>query len=195
MKSGLVKLLLATGVILFSLQAKAFVLTPSDCNLGVDCWTTTQTSTLTTSEVETLIGYSGTLDSLYKMDFGGTSSGPYASSYDTTFSNSTTDPSDALIQYITGQDSITCPDCFILIKDGNQDPAQYVFNIDYWNGTDGISLQNFWPNQGAISHVTIYGSSATNKVPEPSALAIMALGLFVLGAITHRRRKILSRST
>jgi len=136
-----VKLLFTLGIMIFSLQAQATIsLTPSDCGTTFSCWTTDQTSTLTTSEVESLIGYSGTLDELYKMDVGaGSDTGPYAGSYQTTFSNTATDPSDALIQYISGA-SITCPDCFLLIKDGNHSPAQYIFDIGIWNGTEDISM-------------------------------------------------------
>lgn len=185
-----VKLFAALGIMIVSLQAQATIsLSPSDCGTTYDCWTSTQNSTLTTAEVESLIGYTGSLAELYKMDVGGPESGPYASSYDTTFSNSATDPQDALIQYLTGQDAITCPDCYLLIKGGNADPSQYVFDIGTWNGMEDISLAGFWPTQGAISHVTIYGSPVTNKVPEPSALASLAMALLVLGAITRRRKQ------
>jgi hypothetical protein len=50
---------------------------------------------------------------------------------------------------------------------------------------DAIDVQDFWPDQGAISHVSIWGSSG--QVPVPGPLVVMAIGL--VGIIAARRVK------
>jgi hypothetical protein len=103
----------------------------------------------------------------------------------TTFSNTATDPANALIDYISGP-SITCPECYLAIKDGNQTPSYYFFDLASWNGTDDIELQGFWPNQGAISHVSIWGKPSTS-VPEPGIVLLLGIGL--LGLLFTARRQ------
>ena len=89
---------------------------------------------------------------LYKSNVSGTTGlgadqGPYASSYQTLFSNTATDPSDAVINYVYGSDAIGCDVCYLLVKDGNNNPAQYLFDISSWDGLDDIVLTGFWPSQ------------------------------------------------
>lgn len=177
-KKGLFGFLLA----LVSSQAAAtLMLSPADCNVGVNCWTTNVNSTLTTTEVMSLIGTGTVLTQLYKQDVGaGTDTGPFAASYMTSFSNTATDPEDALISYVGG-DAIACPECYLLVKDGNQTPAQYIFDIGAWDGIMDIDLTGFWPNQGAISHVALYGTGRSTEVPEPATLALLGIGLLGLG--------------
>jgi hypothetical protein len=128
---------------------------------------------------------------LYKANVGNpnnpstTESGPFAGSYDTVFDNTPLDPQDATISF-TGAPSIVCPSCYLIVKDGRQEPAQYLFNISAWNGTDPIVLTGFWPNQGAISNVAIWGAQA---VPEPSSLLLTGLGALGLAAGLRRRAK------
>ena len=186
---NLYKVLLVIALGSFSLQVKAvpidIALTSADCVSG-SCWTTNDSSNLTIAEVTSLIGYSGTLVELYKQNVGDAfDSGSSASSYMTTFSNSTNDPSDALIEYVSGA-PISCPDCFLLIKDGNQQPAQYVFDIGTWDGLGDLDMTGFWPNQGAISHVTIFGAIAS--VPEPGMIGLLAIG--IIGVVVARRRVV-----
>ncbi len=121
---------------------------------------------------------------MYKQDVGGGESGPLAGSYQTTFNNSPLDPSDALIQYVGGLN--VGPTAWLLVKDGNQSPAWYLFNLTTlgWNGTDDLKLTGFWPAQGAISHVTLYGTA----VPDGgTTMALLGLGI---GAVGYLRRKL-----
>ena len=136
---------------------------------------------------------SGTIGAeLYKSDVSGTQGngadgGTFSSSYNTKFSNTKTDPSDALITYVGAPaPAILGGSVYLLVKDGNQTPAWYLYLLN-WNGTDEIKMTGFWPDQGAISHVSLYG--AGNSVPDGGATAIL-LGLGVAGlAITRRVRK------
>ncbi len=132
----------------------------------------------------------GSLSLLYKSDVSGSSgigsdSGTFAASYLTTFSNTAADPSNALIDYISGP-SITCPECYLAIKDGNQTPSYYFFDLASWNGTEDIILRDFWPQRGAISHVSIWGKSSTS-VPEPGIVLLLGIGL--LGLLFTARRQ------
>ena len=191
-----IKILMGLALVAIGSQAQALVITPT--TIGVDdctattCWTTDVNSNLTAADVATLVGYTGTLEEYYKADAGGApDEGSFQGSYDTTFSLSPTDPSSALIEYITST-SITCPECYLLVKDGNKTPAQYVFDLGAWDGISDISLSGFWavtdPDTGlltgSISHIAIYG--AIGQVPEPGMVGLLAIGL--LGMVVTRRR-------
>lgn len=146
--------------------------------------------------VNTIFGTSG-LSLLYKSDFNlltfgfGVDSGTYASSYTTRFADTIFDPSDARIEYDGGAD-IDCPSCYLAIKDGNQTPAYYFYDLSAWNGRETLSLQNFWPSKGAISHISIWGRLTSTppptSVPEPSTLALFGLGLLAVGLARRRKR-------
>jgi len=112
----------------------------------------------------------------------GNDTGPFASSYQTVFSNTLADPSDALIQYLGGS-VMGCSACYLLVKDGNNSPAQYLFSLAGWDGIETISLSGFWPKQGAISNVAIY-----NAVPEPATLGLLAAGM-TMAALRRRRAR------
>lgn len=125
---------------------------------------------------------------LYKSDVddGSTSeSGPFDLYYDTTYSNSPSDPSDALIKWL--EQEFMSDARYLLVKDGNHSPIWYLFDLATWDGMESITLQGFWPGKGAISHVSIYGGSSSRKIPEPATLALLGLGLFGMGLMGSRQ--------
>jgi len=184
--------LIALSFLLFSFisfNANAVMLTPSTAgviaaNLGPsncepDC-------VYTTFNINGGVN-DGSLSLLYKANQGGSDEGTFAGSYDTTFSNTPGDPEDALIEYLGGA-SITCPDCYLAIKDGNQNPSYYFFDLTSWNGVEDIDMDDFWVGPGAISHVSIWGVPGTppTNIPEPGMLLLLAVGLAGLSLASRR---------
>lgn len=195
---------LTTFMLLFGFAGTAFAgtitVTPADCDepseIGTTCWTADQNNAEKAADLADWIG--GTADDytlLYKADVGDDGSpatmeeGPFAGSYESTFMNSPLDPEDAWVEYQAGTESIVCTatnPCYAVVKDGNQDPNIYVFLLDNWGPGDDLHYEDFWPNQGAISHVTIWGGPQTTMVPEPGTLALLGLGLFGMGLMRRR---------
>lgn len=124
------------------------------------------------------------LELLYKADVGDSNDdGTFGSSYDTIFSNTSSDPQDATILYLGGT-YMDCSACYLVVKDGKQSPAQYFYDISNWNGTETIQLTGFWPYKGAISNVAIWGQATS--VPEPGTLLLFGTAL-AFGALRRRR--------
>jgi hypothetical protein len=123
----------------------------------------------------------------YKANVGSGEEGPLAGSYSTTFLNTPTDPSGATIAY-TGGD-IVGPNAWLLVKDGAQEPAWYLFDLTDlgWNGMETLELSGFWPQQGAISYVALYGNA--ERVPEPATMLLLGFGLLGLGGLKRRFKK------
>lgn len=171
-----------------SVYATTITLTPGDCDDfggAIACDSGDQTGT--SQILATIEASHPGLVELYKSDQSGTGSvdsGGYADDYDTVFSNTATDPADASITW-TGPGVIFCGDCYVLIKDGNQDPSWYLFELASWDGQMTIDLTGFWPNQGAISHVSIMGRPAV--IPVPAAVWLFGSGLLGLVGVARRR--------
>ena len=127
-----------------------------------------------------------TVQELYKQDQGVSDEGPFASSYNTEFSNEPLDPEDATITYVASMPFISGSPLYLLVKDGKQNPIWYLFDITGWNGQDDIEMTGFWPQQGAISHVSLYGPS---PVPIPAAVWLLGSGLLGLVGIRRRFKK------
>ena len=190
-RKGFAKIAMLVGVAtlwlgLVTPSAHALSLAPGDAD-----WIYNVNSFCDVACVEGLTGETG-LSLLYKGDVGSESapavveSGSLAGSYETTFSNSPLDPADFLIDYTVGPYA-SCPTCILVVKDGNQDPAQYLFDLGSWNGQDDIVGTGFWPAKGAISNVAIYGE--TTSVPEPSSLLLLGSGILSLGVIGRKFAK------
>jgi len=172
-------------VALWAFQAQALLLTPSTS--GVIPGIGYGPSNCEPACVETVFGTKG-LSLLYKAAPGEpvAEEGPGAYYYTTEFLNSALDPSGATItNNLFPGGWITCGQCYLAIKDGKQSPGYYFFDLSTWNGIETITLANFWPQQGAISHVSIWGDHAS--VPEPGTLSLLGAGL-LLAAFGSRRK-------
>lgn len=150
-----------------------------------------------TSDILTFLnGIYSPLVEMYKSEPGGAESGSAAPFYTTTFLP-TNSPAGALVdqvgsQFLTGAN-------YLLVKDGSNIPAWYFFNISTWNGLDDMSLSGFWPDQGSISHISIFNGNLTTipgggpEVPEPSIAVLFGLGMIsLIGNAAQRRRRKLS---
>lgn len=133
----------------------------------------------------------GSLVLYYKGDLGNADQGSFEAYYDTLFTSTPTDPSNATITWVgTAPNFITCPACYLVIKDGiGHTPPYYFYNLSTWNGMDTIELTGFWPNGGAISHVSIWGvaESQLQLVPEPASLILLGMGLVLVAGRLRRR--------
>jgi hypothetical protein len=187
---------LFTVTIFFSLPAQALSIDPSLCGAGptdLTCYTTNTNSNLgSSSDIETAFGVSfdPDLSLYYKSNFipgqqpGGGDTGTFRSNYSTLF-NATSNPSGAAISHDSGEPAISCPECYLLVKDGRATPAQYLISLSSWDGLEALTLSGFWDDtQGAISNVAIWG----NVSPVPVPAAAWLFGTALIGFIGMSRR-------
>lgn len=123
--------------------------------------------------------------------------GTLKNSYGTVF---TGEPNGGTISYVPGSPFAACPACYLIVKDGNNNPAQFLFSLNTitlsdgtilpaWDGTSAITLSGFWapPVNGAISNVAIWGPA----VATPDAggtLTLLGAALLGLGIVRRRMR-------
>ena len=196
---------------LYSLSAKAAIVTIDPDNCGVNpgdltCYYSNTTSNLgTSSEIEAAfsVNFDPDLTFYYKsesvdgQDSGTDPTSPFSGSYDTTFKEfedaaGKKDPNGADIIYNQGTTAINCPECYLIVKDGDQgDPAQYLIDLGSWNGLDTLALTGFWDSgHGSISNVAIWGrvSGLPGPSPVPVPAAVWLFGTALIGFIGVSRR-------
>lgn len=146
-----------------------------------------QTPALNAADMEAITGVS-MLEMLFKHDRDTDSlSGTYASAY-----SSVLTANNGLITHNGGVDYITCPTCFLVVKNGKFG-GQYVFDMNAWDGLESLQLSGFFANtHGSISHVAIWGAVTAAAVSEPGALLLLFSGLVGLFASRRQMKRGLS---
>lgn len=173
---------------LFSLMlasaVQALTLTPGD-----EVYSGDETSTSAIEAYLLTLGID--IEELFKTDVGGGDSGLFADDYTTEFFNSPTDPQEATITWDGSPSDFISNAGYLLVKDGNQTPAWYVFDLNAlgWDGMETIFLNDFWPSNGAISHVAIYGGQGGTTIPEPTTMILFGSGLVGLSGLARRKKK------
>ncbi len=134
---------------------------------SVKVWTAVSNSNPSPTDVAATVGYLSTLTLLYKQNAAdSTDTGTYASSYATSF-DSTSNAQNATLTY-TGGAKITENPVYLLVKGGAAPAggyAQYIYDISGWNRSDTLNMRDYWPSTSSISHISIYGGTATTPPP------------------------------
>ena len=168
-----------------SLQALALSITPA---LAIDFGNQNDQN-----DIDAYLGakYLGISGPLYKDNVGTGEEKPgfqFDGSYETEFLNTAKDQSGATISYVNGQPVITGAynPVYLFVKDGRQEPAWYLFNLTQlgWDGIETLSLGEFWPDEGSISHVEF--RAGVTSVPDGGSVA-MLLGIALMGLAGVRR--------
>lgn len=179
---------LVAGMLGVATQAQALSITP----LTTPVWYSNTTPALNAADVKSIVGSPVDLSLVYKQDVGGGESGAAAGYYSTSVVY-TTGASGATISWDGPTMGISCPTCYVVVKDGNNTPAQYLFTLNSWNGTDDLVFSDFWPANGAISHIAIFnnlaegGGGTVAAIPEPETYAMLLAGLGLVGFAARRK--------
>lgn len=203
MKKRISLLVVLALLMMFSLLSSANAITITITTSTNVQWSGTYPKNPDADDVSSIV--QSTVELLYKQDLGVTGTeGSYSGSYNTTFASTPTDPEDAEITYVNGQPVISGA-AYLLVKDGaSEDPIWYLYDLSKlylnldgdpstplqlyaWNGTDTIDLDGFWVGNGAISHVSIYGTHCS--VPEPFTMLLLGLGLVGLAGVGRKLKK------
>lgn len=184
MKLTLGTILIAVAGLVLPGTASALSITPTTGALSVTRW---QGNEHTPPTIATAIApYIGGATQQYKNNVGGAEEGALQASYNGTFGPSNADAGYGTISYVSG--SIVSPTAFFLVKDGNHQPAWYLYNLTAlgWTGVESLELSGFWPNQGSISHVAIYGGIGTSVPDSGTTVGLLGLGLLGFALIGRR---------
>jgi len=130
----------------------------------------------------TIAGWVGqsSLVELYKQDFGQAEANlPFKDSYSLTYYPAvpaSDGPSAGVLKYDGAPDPIMASTkLYLFIKDGNQAPSDYLYDISNWNRMADINFSGYWQGvNGAISHITIYGINKTSTTPPPDDVVVDA---------------------
>jgi hypothetical protein len=169
-------LLLAMAWLLISFQAQALMLEPDDAS----AYTSDNSNQTTLSEINSAFGtaYSDMM-LLWKGETDSAPAGQDGSLMDSYLWNVADPANGGTIDHIVGEAAADCPTCFLIVKDGKSEIAQYLFDLGSWDGIEQIVLRGFWPSkEDAISNVALWGGMS--EVHEPSAMLLLSLGLFGL---------------
>jgi hypothetical protein len=134
------------------------------------------------------------LPELYKANNDGSEADAFALNYSTTFAGPVGDYSGGSIKWDGGA-FISASPLYVLVKDGNANPAWYLFELNAtgapsWDGKADLDFSGFWlGTTGSISHVALYGdSNGTTLVPEPLTLLLLGFGLVGLAGARRFRK-------
>lgn len=199
-KLALIGVMMSSGMLGVASQAYALNITPAGPGL-VATVTGPPAPALDADDLKGMLNLNFNLGSVYKQDVPVLATPPYnesgnaAAFYSTLFN---ADFSGGTISWdVNAMYYIACPDCYLVVKDGNQDPYVYVFNLGNWDGKQTINLSGFWPGPGSISYVEIFnnasgGGGTVAMIPEADTYAMLLAGLGLVGFAARRRLRNLA---
>ena len=182
------KLLAACAALALACSAQALTLTPSDANPPLIYTESGHAGNVDAGDVNAvlnaLVPYNAnapwSVEEVFKQNTGGAEEKSFAPYY-----TSVLNDSGGTIDW-DGPEKIIGEYIFLVVKDGTPRPY-YLFDISGWNGMEQIVLSGFYPNQGAVSHVSIF-ATGTPQVPDGGATAaLLGLGLVGLSIVARRR--------